>query len=457
MLWRHLCLVRAWSAAGLVSGLMIFGTAPAMAQVAAPLDAEAAPLDADAAHLADLVTDQVDLLGASQRGDLIVTATGQGQDRVRLSIRNTSPRRLQVVIPPGLVAASAAGQGGRGLQSMGLGAATNRPGAFGQFQLAGAPGLRSMPLDEDRKTPSLTVPVGEKLELSIPAVCLNFGLPSPTPRDRLTLMDVETYSQDPRMARALRSLAIYGTSQGVAQAVMWHVGNDLPFETMAAEGTKVVNRHELALAARFVEALDLSTDADLVDPRRLADRRIYVSIRGEGGLREEAARLAEQVDGLYLMGLPVRTVGSDQVPEAAPPALLVRVLITDSKVGETRGKVAVSYCSEEDQWQPLGQFKFQEGSSLSVLDSAGLLQGLDQAIAAEFVSVRVARRNRGSTTLRLENRLPFTVAAALIKAGDSAGAPTVRFDEVGAGPARFALLPIQAATGTIARVELNGL
>ena len=95
MLWRHLCLVRAWSAAGLVSGLMILGASSATAQTTRPADPRAptppprwSPRRSTCSR-------------PSKAGDLNVVARGQGQDRVRLTIRNTSSKRLNVVVPPG--------------------------------------------------------------------------------------------------------------------------------------------------------------------------------------------------------------------------------------------------------------------------------------------------------------------------------------------------------------------
>ena len=48
-----------------------------------------------------MATDTVDLLKASKMGDLSVVARGQGQDRVRLMIRNTSSKRLDAVLRRG--------------------------------------------------------------------------------------------------------------------------------------------------------------------------------------------------------------------------------------------------------------------------------------------------------------------------------------------------------------------
>src|SRR3954465_10408368 len=123
MLWRHLCLARAWSAAGLLTCSML--AAPALAEPEEP------------APSAGAGTETVRVLDARQSGDVALEVRGQGQDRFKIAIRNTSSKRLNVVLPPGLVASSVTGQGGRGgggFQSMGLGTPTNRPGGFGQFR-----------------------------------------------------------------------------------------------------------------------------------------------------------------------------------------------------------------------------------------------------------------------------------------------------------------------------------
>src|SRR5262249_40497075 len=98
MFWRHLCLARAWSAAGLLMSSMFGAVAFAEPD--------------DPAPTTETVVQTVKVLAARQAGDLAVELRGHGQDQVRMVLRNTSSKRLNVVIPPGLVAASAAGQGG---------------------------------------------------------------------------------------------------------------------------------------------------------------------------------------------------------------------------------------------------------------------------------------------------------------------------------------------------------
>jgi hypothetical protein len=412
----------------------------------------------DPAPRAEPVTQTVKVLEAKQSGDLALELRGQGQDRVRMVLRNTSARRLNVVLPAGLVAASVTGQGG--FQSMGLGTPTNEAGAFGAFRTAPSDtGFRSIPPVEGPRSDTVTVPVGQTVEVAIPAVCLNFGLPTPTPRDKFALMDVDDYSQDPRVRKALRSLATLGTSHGVAQATMWRVCNNVPFEFMTTQKSKVVNVHEAALAARFVAALDASGESELVDPSYLAEARVLVAVQGEGPLAREARRIADAMDGLRLLGLPVRVVDSiaSDPPQAAAPALLVKVLLTSSASGETRGRVFLDRAIVGGDWVPLGKTTFTEGSSANALDATTLLKSLDHAIAAAFVTVKPARHGAGSTTLKIDNHLPFTLANVVVKAGGSSGQPKVDLKGLGVGPARSALAPIQAPGGSVDHVELNGL
>lgn len=453
MLWRQLCLVRAWSAAGLLSCTMFAASAVAEPEEPAPS--------------AGSVTETVRVLDARQAGDIALDARGHGQDKIRVSIRNTSAKRLNVVLPPGLVAASAAGQGrgggaGGGFQSMGLGTPTNRPGGFGQFRGASGSesGFQSIPAtSEDQQASTVTVPAGKTVEFTLPAVCLNFGLPTPTGRDQFELMDVNEYTVDPRARKALRSLATLGTSQGVAQAVMWRVCNGVPFELMSVQATKVMNVHEVALAARFVEALDASGESDVIDAPYLTESRLFVRVQGAGDLAADAARLGDALDGLHLLGLPVRVVRDRdaEMPTASVPALFLNVTLTGNRTGETQGKVTVSRAARGEGWLPLGRTSFKQTSSVAVLDAPALARALDHAVASAFVSVKVSRRGPTSTTLKVENRLPFTLSNVTIKAGNSAGDPVVPYPRLGVGPARTTLVPIQAASGTVDRIELNGL
>jgi hypothetical protein len=447
MLWRRLCQVRAWSAAGLLACILL--------PLSTPADEPAEPLPGAESH-----TTIVNILDAQKSGDLEVIVRGGGEDHVQFTLKNHSPRRLNVVLPPGLVAAastSQAGGGGGGLQSMGLGQPDNPPGAFGQFQ-ANPPetGLRAVEASPAEPSNTVAVPSGQTVEFNVPSVCLNFGLRTPTPRDIFRLVAVEDYSTDPRVQKALKTLATTGTSRGVAQAAMWNVCNGLPFEQMAAMTGKYLNVHEIALAARLVEALDASGSSDQVDPAYLTEGRLFIRIRGEGTLAREAKRLGPELDGLRIMGLPARHRDSDEALNTSGPALDLRIVLTGEQKGKTEGRLFVHY-KTHGRWQALGQAPLVLGSAAVVLDGPELARELERIVSSTFVTVKPTQRRAGSTTLRVVNHLPFSVAHVIVKAGQSAGAPSVTLSGLGIGPARAALASIQAATATVERVELNGL
>ncbi|WP_422931198.1 hypothetical protein [Singulisphaera sp. PoT] len=413
------------------------------------------------APTADAVTETVDILKASQAGDLVIEARGNGQDRVRLGLKNTSTKRLKVVIPPGLVASATAQGGGRGFQSMGLGTVTNQPGSFGEFraEASNSAGFHSVAVAADvAGEGAVTVPAGQRIELIVPGVCLNFGAPTPTLRDSFHVVDVDQYTNDPRARKALRSLATLGTSQGVAQAAVWSVFNGVSFEQMTGQASpKVMNVHEVALASRFVQALDASGDSEILDGSYLKESRLLVSVAGEGKLSAEAGRLAESLNGLHILGLPVRVLEDGQIPQDVQgPAMALKITLSDSKPGETKGRIVVSHATPEG-WAALGRTNFEEGSAVTVLDGPGLARAVDQAVASAFVGVKVTKKGANGTTLRIENRLPFSIANVVLKTGNSSGAPDVSFKGMGIGPARSASASIQAAGGVVHRVELNGL
>jgi hypothetical protein len=270
-------------------------------------------------------------------------------------------------------------------------------------------------------------------------------------------MDVDDYSSDVRVRKALRSLATYGTSHGVAQAAMWRICNDVPFSVMLEQRMKAINSHEVALAARFVEAVNNSGASDLVDPAYLAEGRMFVRISAERGLAKEAERLTSELNGLRVLGLPVRVLDESEARAVAAPAALLNVVLTGSQTGETRGRVVLSRADASGNWTPLGKTTFSEASTASVLDGAGLARALDRAVSSAFVSLKTTRRSSNVTMLRVENRLPFTLSNVTLKAGGSSGGPPVAFAGLGIAPGRAAVVPVQAPSAVVDHVAFNGL
>ncbi len=445
---RYLPLVWAYSAAGLLSLYVLGASTPARSEPAEPTP--------DA-----IASETVSILDARKGGDLAVEVRGAGQDRIKMTLKNTTSRRLNVVIPPGLVASSTAAQGGRGgaFQSMGLGSVSNRIGSFGAFASIPATdstAFRSVAINGNAAERAVAVPAGQSIDLTVVSVCLNFGVRTPNPRDKFDLVDVDQYTTDPRGRKALRSLATFGTSHGVAQAVAWRVFNDVSFEAMHDQATKIMNASEVALASRFVDALDSSSSSELVDPTYLSENRLFVRVSGDGAVATDANRLARELDGLRVLGLPVRSMAPNDV-RAVAPAILLNVSLSAAANGETRGRIVVNQTDISGRWLPLGKTSFADGSAVSVLDGPGLARALDRAVASAFVTVKTAKKSPTVTTVRVENRLPLTIANIALKVGDSAGAPTVPFPGLGIAPSRAVNVPVQAPGATLDRVDLNGL
>ncbi len=341
---------------------------------------------------------------------------------------------------------------------MGLGSVSNRIGSFGAFASIApteSSSFRSVATHADVADRRVAVPAGQSVELTVVSVCLNFGARTPNLRDKFELVDVDQYTSDPRARRALRSLATFGTSHGVAQAVAWRVYNDVSFEAMHDQGTKIMNASEVALAARFVEALD-SSSSELIDPSYLTENRLFVRVNGEGALAAQANRLARELDGLRVLGLPVRSTAADDA-RASSPAVLLNVFLSAAANGETRGRIVVNQTDISGRWLPLGKTAFTDGSAITVLDGPGLARALDRAVASAFVTVKTAKKSQTVTTLRVENRLPLTIANVSLKVGNSAGAPMVQFPGLAIAPSRAVTVPVRAPSATLERVDLNGL
>src|SRR5262249_20865798 len=123
----------------------------------------------------------------------------------------------------------------------------------------------------------------------------------------------------------------------------------------------------------------------------------------------------------------------------------------------TRGRVIVRHASLVAGWVHLGVASFKENVAPATLTAKSLADAIDRAVASSFVSVKVARRNTGTTTLRIENRLPLTIANVVLRTGRNGDSGQVTFKGLGVGPHRSALAPVQAASGVVERIELNGL
>ena len=171
MLWRHLCLVRAWSAAGLLTCSM-FGRRRPRAEPEDPLRRPTpSPRPSDPRRRRRPAT------SPSRSG-------ATARDRVQVTLKNTSTKRLNVVLPPGLVASSASRPGRRRVAAVAAGsrAWASAPSSNRRRRLrpvrrndANEPGFRSVAVSATAGR-AVTVPAGQTVELDDPV-----GLPQLRP------------------------------------------------------------------------------------------------------------------------------------------------------------------------------------------------------------------------------------------------------------------------------------
>lgn len=401
-------------------------------------------------------TATVNVLDAQKAGDLDLNARGAGYGRVKLTLANTSARRLNIILPPGLVAAAGTGQG---FQSMGLGLPTSQPGRFGGDVIrsgGSGPGFRSVSALEPGLE-GVAVSPGQSIELFVPAVCLDFGLPTPTAKDTFQLMSVDEFTNDDRARKALRSLAELGTSLGVAQAVVWKVFNDVPYEQMSRKASRYLNGSEISLASRFVEALDVSGTQESIDSAYFQEGRVLVHLNGPGSLGKVASRLGDELQGSQILGLPAQVVETSEVEQARPATLLVEVVLEADVTGRVGARALLRYNAEVGGWTRLGGLDLGRKLDVNQLNGEALADVLDRSLAQKFVSMAPAHRSSGSTTFQIVNKLPFTIEDVVVRTGRDDDAPQVSLEGLGVGPFRNARASIPAPTGQVERVVLNGL
>ena len=380
--------------------------------------------------------DSISILEAERAGQVDLMLSGNGAQSVKLVMANRTDQRLKVVLPPGLVAATSVGQG----QNM---------------------GFRSIGVRPENPEVGAIIPLaaGQILDLDVAAICLNFGLPTPTSDVQFKLVDVADFTPDTRAQKALRNVAVLGAGYGVAQAVAWNVFNHMTFAQMAKEARRYLNTDEISVAARFVEALDASGTQELVDPAYFQNGRVLVRVRGESGLDSDASRLQKEFEGRRLFGLPVQVVEEADAQTARPSTLWVDIMLVPdaARPGNTRALTTVKHHSAQGGWNKLGNASIALNSAVEKVTADDFVRAIDSGVATAFVKVHPAGKKRGVSSFQVVNKLPFSVDTLVLRTSKAADAPEVTLDGLAIGPNRSGGTSIPTATGLLERIELNGL
>ncbi|MGA2622092.1 MAG: hypothetical protein ABSF26_31250 [Thermoguttaceae bacterium] len=162
----------------------------------------------------------VDMFQGMKNGDLAVKFIPKDSREARLSIENKTQKPLNVKLPESFagvpVLAQAAGQGqGQQNRQQGVGG-----GAQGGGQFCIPP---------------------EKIEsLKVPTVCLEHGKAEPRPTTPYMIEPLESFTQTPGVSEVCQMLGQGKISQRVAQAVAWHLNNNMSWDQLAAKQVRHV-------------------------------------------------------------------------------------------------------------------------------------------------------------------------------------------------------------------------
>jgi hypothetical protein len=175
-----------------------------------------------------------DVLAAESAGLVTVKYIPNDSRSAQIVVTNRSDRPLTLRLPeqfagvPVLAQMGGNGGGQAGFGAGGIGAAPQTTGGAGPqnqgMNIGGAQGggMFSLPPEKTRV-------------VKVTTVCLEHGKPEPSPLRPYRLVELESYSNDPRLAELMTSIGKGEVSQKVAQAAAWHIANGLTWERLAAE------------------------------------------------------------------------------------------------------------------------------------------------------------------------------------------------------------------------------
>jgi hypothetical protein len=120
------------------------------------------------------------------------------------------------------------GGGQAGFGAGGIGAAPQTTGGAG-------PQNQGMNIGGQQGGGMFSLPPEKTRVIKVTTVCLEHGKPEPSPIRPYKLVELESYSDDPRLEQLLESIGKGEVSQKVAQAAAWHIANGLTWQQLAAE------------------------------------------------------------------------------------------------------------------------------------------------------------------------------------------------------------------------------
>ena len=176
-----------------------------------------------------------DLLGAEAAGLVTVKYVANDSRSAQIVVTNRSDRPLSLRMPEVFAGVPVLAQFGvpGGMPNNGNGGF----GAAGAPQVTGGaqPMNAGMGIGQPAGGGFMSLPPEKTRVTRVTTVYLEHGKPEPSPLRTYKLVELASYSDDPRLDELMRSIGRGEISQKVAQAAAWHIANGLTWERLAAE------------------------------------------------------------------------------------------------------------------------------------------------------------------------------------------------------------------------------
>lgn len=174
------------------------------------------------------------LLQAEEAGLVTVKYIPNDSRSAQIVVTNRSERPLTLRLPevfagvPVLAQMGGNGGGQAGFGAGGIGAAPQTTGGAG-------PQNQGMNIGGQQGGGMFSLPPEKTRVVKVTTVCLEHGKPEPSPIRPYKLVELESYSDDPRLEQLMQSIGKGEISQKVAQAAAWHIASGLTWQQLAAE------------------------------------------------------------------------------------------------------------------------------------------------------------------------------------------------------------------------------
>ena len=164
----------------------------------------------------------VDLFEGMRNGDLAVKFVPKDSREARITVENKTDKPLNVKLPDSFAGVPVLAQAG------GAGGAAKQPQGGGGGGGGGGMGMGCIP--------------PEKVEsFKVPTVCLEHGKTEPHPTVPYEIRPLDSFTQTPGVDEICRALGEGKVNQRIAQAVAWHLNNNMSWDQLAAKRQRHAN------------------------------------------------------------------------------------------------------------------------------------------------------------------------------------------------------------------------